>query len=67
MKRPKKSAFHWETEPDDCNSKKGSRSTPRWALTVDGLIMGSRTGEIDRGVLIYIADKEHLNFRVSIT
>jgi len=28
---------------------------------VDGLIMGTRTGEIDPGVLIYIADKEHLN------
>ena len=28
---------------------------------VDGLIMGTRTGEIDAGVLIYIADKEHLN------
>jgi acetate kinase len=27
----------------------------------DGLIMGTRTGEIDPGVLIYIADKEHLN------
>jgi len=29
---------------------------------VDGLIMGTRTGEIDPGVLIYLADKEHLNF-----
>jgi acetate kinase len=28
---------------------------------VDGLIMGTRTGEIDPGVLVYIADKEHLN------
>jgi len=28
---------------------------------VDGLIMGTRTGEIDPGVLIYIADREHLN------
>jgi acetate kinase len=28
---------------------------------VDGLIMGTRTGEIDPGVLIYIADKENLN------
>ena len=28
---------------------------------VDGLIMGTRTGDIDPGVLIYIADKEHLN------
>jgi acetate kinase len=28
---------------------------------VDGLIMGTRTGEIDPGVLIYLADKEHLN------
>jgi acetate kinase len=27
----------------------------------DGLIMGTRTREIDPGVLIYIADKEHLN------
>lgn len=30
---------------------------------VDGLIMGTRTGEIDPGVLIYIADKEHLNVK----
>jgi acetate kinase len=28
---------------------------------VDGLIMGTRTGEIDPGVLIYLADKEHLS------
>lgn len=28
---------------------------------VDGLIMGTRTGEVDPGVLTYIADKEHLN------
>jgi len=28
---------------------------------VDGLIMGTRTGEIDAGELIYIANKEHLN------
>jgi acetate kinase len=28
---------------------------------VDGLIMGTRSGEIDPGVLLYIADKEHLN------
>jgi acetate kinase len=28
---------------------------------VDGLMMGTRTGEIDPGVLIYLADKEHLN------
>jgi acetate kinase len=28
---------------------------------VDGLIMGTRTGEIDPGVLFYLADKEHLN------
>lgn len=28
---------------------------------VDGLIMGTRTGEVDPGVLIYIADKENLN------
>ncbi len=30
---------------------------------VDGLIMGTRTGEIDPGVLIYIADREHLNVK----
>lgn len=30
---------------------------------VDGLIMGTRTGEIDPGVIIYIADKEHLNIQ----
>jgi len=28
---------------------------------VDGLIMGTRTGKFDPGVLVYIADKEHLN------
>jgi acetate kinase len=28
---------------------------------VDGLIMGTRSGEIDPGVLLYLADKEHLN------
>ena len=28
---------------------------------VDGLIMGTRTGEIDPGALLYLADKEHLN------
>ncbi|HOU31130.1 MAG TPA: acetate kinase, partial [Bacteroidales bacterium] len=28
---------------------------------VDGLIMGTRTGDIDAGVLLYLADKEHLN------
>ncbi len=28
---------------------------------VDGLIMGTRSGEVDPGVLIYIADKEHFN------
>lgn len=30
---------------------------------VDGLIMGTRTGEVDPGVLVYIADKEHLNIK----
>lgn len=30
---------------------------------VDGLIMGTRSGEVDPGVLIYIADKEHFNVR----
>ncbi|HDZ41935.1 MAG TPA: acetate kinase [Bacteroidetes bacterium] len=30
---------------------------------VDGLIMGTRTGEIDPGVLIYIADKEDLSLQ----
>ena len=28
---------------------------------VDGLIMGTRTGEIDPGVLLYLADKEELS------
>ncbi len=28
---------------------------------VDGLIMGTRTGEVDPGVLVFIADKENLN------
>ena len=28
---------------------------------VDGLMMGTRTGDIDPGVLIYLGDKEHLN------
>ncbi len=30
---------------------------------VDGLIMGTRTGDIDPGVLLYLADKEHLSLR----
>ncbi|NLA49440.1 MAG: acetate kinase [Bacteroidales bacterium] len=30
---------------------------------VDGLIMGTRTGEVDPGVLVFIADKEHLNIK----
>jgi acetate kinase len=28
---------------------------------VDGLIMGTRSGDIDPGVLLYLANKEHLN------
>jgi len=30
---------------------------------VDGLIMGTRTGDIDPGVLLYLADKEHLSLK----
>ncbi|MGL5959746.1 MAG: acetate/propionate family kinase, partial [Bacteroidales bacterium] len=30
---------------------------------VDGLIMGTRSGTIDPGVIFYIADKEHLNLK----
>ncbi len=42
---------------------KGGKSvdTSMGFTPVDGLIMGTRTGEVDPGVLIYIADKEHLN------
>ncbi|MFZ5940641.1 MAG: acetate/propionate family kinase [Bacteroidota bacterium] len=30
---------------------------------VDGLIMGTRTGDIDPGVLLFIAEKEHLSLK----
>ncbi|MEX0987551.1 MAG: acetate kinase [Bacteroidales bacterium] len=30
---------------------------------VDGLIMGTRTGDIDPGILLYLADKEHLSLK----
>ncbi len=30
---------------------------------VDGLIMGTRSGDIDPGVLLYLADKEHLSLK----
>ncbi len=30
---------------------------------VDGLIMGTRTGDIDPGVLLFLADKEHLSLK----
>jgi len=30
---------------------------------VDGLMMGTRTGDIDPGVLLYLADKEHLSLK----
>ena len=30
---------------------------------VDGLIMGTRAGSIDPGVLMFLAEKEHLNFK----
>lgn len=42
-------------------NKGSSVDTSMGFTPVDGLIMGTRTGEIDPGVLIYIADKEHLN------
>lgn len=41
--------------------KGNSVDTSMGFTPVDGLIMGTRTGEIDPGVLIYIADKENLN------
>lgn len=30
---------------------------------VDGLIMGTRTGEVDPGVLLYLAEKENMNLK----
>jgi len=30
---------------------------------VDGLIMGTRTGDIDPGILLFLADKEHLSLK----
>jgi len=42
-------------------SKGESIDTSMGFTPVDGLIMGTRTGEIDPGVLVYIADKENLN------
>jgi len=41
--------------------KGNSIDTSMGFTPVDGLIMGTRTGEVDPGVLVYIADKEHLN------
>lgn len=42
-------------------SKGISIDTSMGFTPTDGLIMGTRTGEVDPGVLVYIADKEHLN------
>lgn len=42
-------------------NKGNSVDTSMGFTPVDGLIMGTRTGEVDPGVLVYIADKEHLN------
>jgi len=42
-------------------NKGESTDTSMGFTPVDGLIMGTRTGEVDPGVLVYIADKEHLN------
>ncbi len=40
-----------------------SMDTSMGFTPVDGLIMGTRTGDIDPGVLLYLADKEHLSLK----
>ena len=40
-----------------------SQDTSMGFTPVDGLIMGTRTGDIDPGVLLYLADKEHLSLK----
>jgi acetate kinase len=39
-----------------------SQSTPQWVFTpIEGLIMGTRSGDLDIGVVSYIMDKEELD------
>jgi len=40
-----------------------SQDTSMGFTPVDGLIMGTRTGDIDPGVLLFLADKEHLSLK----
>jgi len=40
-----------------------SMDTSMGFTPVDGLIMGTRTGDIDAGVLLFLADKEHLSLK----
>jgi len=40
-----------------------SQDTSMGFTPVDGLIMGTRSGDIDPGVLLYLADKEHLSLK----
>jgi acetate kinase len=40
-----------------------SQDTSMGFTPVDGLIMGTRSGDIDPGVLLFLADKEHLSLR----
>jgi len=40
-----------------------SMDTSMGFTPVDGLIMGTRTGDIDPGVLLFLADKEHLSLK----
>jgi len=40
-----------------------SQDTSMGFTPVDGLIMGTRSGDIDPGVLLFLADKEHLSLK----
>lgn len=40
-----------------------SMDTSMGFTPVDGLMMGTRTGDIDPGVLLFLADKEHLSLK----
>jgi len=47
-----------------CAVKNGKSVDTSMGFTpVEGLIMGTRTGDLDLGVLIYIAEKENLSFK----
>ena len=47
-----------------CAVKNGkSVDTSMGFTSVEGLVMGTRTGDLDLGALIYIAEKENLNYK----